>query len=133
MEEYIKNIKPVDVRKSRRKHLEAEASSKDYNGYRSLARSFIWAGNGLVPQASYMGSSMQQMATWLKVKHIVEAHRMVSEMKAMRPLIMDKKLDKVTREPIWTFSDVSHNISTRKSYGQTGTIAGLFIEGLKFV
>lgn len=83
----------------------------------------LWLGNGVLPPAAYASSAMQQRLSFLKVGHLIEANEMVREIKNLEPVVLFRRADTAAQTMLNTFSDASFNISTRKSYGQTGVIS----------
>lgn len=130
MDAFMESIEPLDITRARRKEHEDIATQHEYTAYRSLAGSIIWAGNGALPQAAFVGSLMQQTAPRLRVKDITEANKMLKEIRDLKPLISFRKLtSEVDNIDVWTFSDASFNIVTGRDYGQTGIITGLKVTG----
>lgn len=102
----------------------------EYDDYRSLLGSVIWAGNGTLPHASFVGSYMQQLAPRLRVGDLTEASKMLNKMRDLEPTIIFKRLTTpVEKVDVWTFSDASFNIVRGRGYGQTGIVTGLMSEG----
>lgn len=130
MNAYMGSIKPLDITRARRKQPNEKATPHEYKDYRSLAGSIIWAGNGAMPQAAYVGSFMQQVAPRLRVSDMTEANKMLKEIKDLNPQIMFRKLNsEIISIDVWTFSDASFNIVAGRDYGQTGIVTGLKIQG----
>lgn len=51
MEEYMRSIKMMEISRERRKQHTEKATKTDYDLYRSIDGSVIWAGNGEAPYA----------------------------------------------------------------------------------
>jgi len=75
MKTYVDSIKPVEINRARRKDARDKANPKEYTAYRSLAGEIVWAGNGALPHAAFVGSFMQQNAPTLRVEDITEAKK----------------------------------------------------------
>lgn len=88
MSDHVASIQSLIVSKDRRRKADEKASLKEYTDYRSLAGSIFWAGHGTPPQASLLGSFMQQNAPYLRVRYSTEANRMVKEVRDL-----DQKYD----------------------------------------
>lgn len=130
MDAYMQNLEGVEVDRVRRKQTEEKVSCEEYSSYRKLAGELIWAGNGCVPKASFVGSYLQQLAPRLKVSDLTNANRMLAEMKDLSATLLFKKLKSpVEKVEIQTFSDASFNISNSREYGQTGIITGVLVVG----
>lgn len=126
MQPFMESLKPIDMARSRRKQASDKATSREYQDYRSMAGSLIWAGNATLPQASYVASYMQQTAPKLRVHHVTEANKMLKELKDLNATITFKMMKKpAKRIEVWTFSDASFNIVAGRDYGQTGVVTGL--------
>lgn len=130
MTTYVNSIQPMDVTRNRRKEAEDKATEDEYQQYRSLSGSIMWAGNGTLPQAAFTGSFMQQKAPKLRVHDLTEGNKMLKELKDLNPTITFRKLRTgITKIDVWTFSDASFNIVSGRDYGQTGIVTGIRAEG----
>lgn len=130
MDTYMESIKPLNLPRARRKEAMDKATPQEYKAYRSLAGSIIWAGNGSLPQAAFVGSYMQQIAPRLRVQDLTEANKMLKEIRDLEPRIMFPILKAdVERLDVWTFSDASFNIVAGRDYGQTGIVTGIKVRG----
>lgn len=126
MSDYLNSIKPLEITRSRRKESDLRTTEKEYDAYRSLEGTIIWGGNGTLPQASFLASNMQQTAPKLKVSDVIEANKMLKELKDMQPTInLNKMKMYMNKVEVWTFSDASFNITSGREYGQTGIITGI--------
>lgn len=77
MEQYVQSIDSWDMTRETKEQHDEKASRHEYDAYRSLAASIIWAGNVTVPYASSIGSFMQQTATRLRVGDLTEPNKML--------------------------------------------------------
>lgn len=126
MFDYMAALRPIDIGSARRKMYDEKASKAEILEYRSLAGGMTWAGSGVLPQAAYMGSAMQQRVPQLRVRDLCEANGMLKEMKDLKPILSFPKVcDDVKSIRILSFSDASFNIGGSNQYGQTGIITGL--------
>lgn len=64
----------------RRKEATYKATENEYDGYRSLGGSTIWAGNGGLPQASLVASFKPHTAPKLRFQEIIEANKLLSNL-----------------------------------------------------
>lgn len=55
---YFKSIRRIEIFKARRKKLDKVVTPDKYNQYSTMEGSLIWAGDGVLPQASYVVSYM---------------------------------------------------------------------------
>lgn len=126
MQPFMESLKPIELPRSRRKQSSEKATNEEYQEYRSMAGSLIWAGNATLPQAGYVASYMQQTAPKLRVHHVTEANKMMKELRDLDATITFKKMKKPAKKvEVWTFSDASFNIVAGRDYGQTGVVTGL--------
>lgn len=131
MTAYLNTIKPMDITRNRRKEATEKATKDEYNKYRSMAGSIVWAGSGSLPHAAFTGSYMQQRAPTLRVQDLTEANKMLKELKDLTPIVRFRKLDSSIRAmDVWTFSDASFNIVSGRDYGQTGIVTGIMVESI---
>lgn len=70
MEEYVKNVSSIPMTRGRWKQQGERASAEEYEKYRSLAWTVIWAGHGALPQAAFVGSYIPGGSLDLQVKLI---------------------------------------------------------------
>ena len=125
MNGYMKELREISLSKERRKQLNENATESETTLFRSLAGTMLWLGKGVLPPAAYASSAMQQRLSNLKVGHVIEANDMVRDIKKLDPTLFFRQADQVKQAWVTTFSDASFNISSRKSYGQTGVICGI--------
>lgn len=123
MAEQMDQINIIPMAKSRRQQYNDKAKEAEYAIYTSPAGPVMWAGNGTLMQASFVGSYFQPNALYLKVHHIIEANKMVKEMKDLAPTMGLRKVSgNVKNIEIWNYSGDSFNISSGRDYRQTGLI-----------
>lgn len=126
MTRYMDQIQPIPLDKERKKQREEQASTSEVGVFRTLAGELIWVGCGVLPQATVIGSVMQQSIPRLTVHDLVEANAALKEMKDLRAVIVYPSVSSgVTEKSITTFSDAAFNISSHQAYGQTGVLTGL--------
>lgn len=87
MVSYLNRIKPRNIYSARRKQNAEKATEEEYYKYRSLSGSNVWAANGSFPQASFLGSHMQQFAPQLRVRDLTESNKMLKDIRDLDPVI----------------------------------------------
>lgn len=125
---YLERLKPILISRARRKQRTDKATEVELKQYRSLACTLMYLGNGVLPQASYVASLLQQMVTRVTVEQLCMANEMLNELLKLKPWITFKvppSIEKIQEVFICTFTDASFNQSTSSGYGQTGTLTGL--------
>lgn len=60
MVRYLERLNPVYLSRTRRKECNGRATAVELKQYRSLACTLMYLGNGVLPQAAYITSLMQQ-------------------------------------------------------------------------
>lgn len=93
MADYLNMIKPLHISRMRRKESDQNATQEEYDAYRSLLGSLMWAGNGTFLQASFVASQMQQTEPRLSIRDITEANKMLKELKDMNPTLTFNNVD----------------------------------------
>lgn len=125
MRSYMSQLTEISLTRERRKQPKEPASAVEITAFRSLAGTLLWLGKGVLPPAAYASSTMQQRLSMLKVGHLLEANEIVREIKKLKPVLLFRRTGTVIGAVITTFSDASFNITSRKSYGQTGLVSGV--------
>ena len=126
MQEYLDNIDEIQLSKPRQANKRCKAAHSEISSFRKLAGELIWIGGGALPQASYVGSLMQQRVPDLLVEHIIQANRTLKTLKHTQPIIRFKRPPgEIIAAEVVTFSDASFGITPNKTYGQTGIISGI--------
>lgn len=74
---YMRRLKPVQKSGSRCQEQEAKEVTREETEYRSLARTLMYLGAAITPQASFVTSRMQQRLGDLLVKHITDTSIML--------------------------------------------------------
>lgn len=110
--------------------MDSECSDKELTVYLSLAGTLgqMELGHGVLPQAAFAASYLQQSVGSLKVRHLVTANNVLREMKALSSGLRFPSTPSIQSSlPIHLcFSDASHGVS---AYGQTGYLSGVFLPG----
>lgn len=127
MNSYMKQFSEIPLSRYRRKQPKDKANEREMTEFRSLAGTLPWLGKGVLPLPAYNSSVLQQKLAFLKAGHLVEANAIVRDIKKLQHAIVFHQPTSVVNAILNTFSDASFNISSRKSYGQTGLISGLRI------
>lgn len=128
---YLERLKPITMSRARRKQRTDKATEIEIKQYRSLACTLMYLGNGVLPQASYITSSLQQMVSRVNVEQLSVANEMLKEMLKLKPWIQFKSpLGPTPIKEVFvsTFTDASFNQTSSSGYGQSGIITGLRIE-----
>lgn len=87
MESYLSKISYEPDIASLRADTGRRASTMEVKEYRELAGEMIWIGSAALPQAAYVGSSMQQRVPLLKESDLLSARGLLKEMRDLRPVI----------------------------------------------
>lgn len=104
------------------------ATEMEARSYWRLAGEMVWLGCEVLPQASVIGSVMQQKVPFLKVGDLLEGNKMLKEIQDLQPIVVFRKpCDEIQGKVVLTYSDAAFNISSRHSYGQTGLVRGLWM------
>ena len=127
MEKYTRRLKPLHISRSRRHEIDTRANEREVSEYRSLAGTLMYLGSGVVPQAALVTSRMQQRLGDLRVKHLIDANAMLSELTNVRPTICFLNPGPIRSVTLTTLSDASHG-GAEFDYGQSGIISGLKID-----
>lgn len=125
MHRYLERVKPIEVSRSRRKERDAPVTSSELTQYRSLACTLMYLGNGVLPQASYVTSALQQCLPGIRVRHLIEANEMTKELLELNPWIAFRKAVEVVKVMVCTFADAGFNKNRSRDYGQSGIVTGL--------
>ena len=126
MRSYITRLKPIELSRMRKKQNDDVATAEERTRFKSLAGTINFLGSGVLPQASFVASSMQQKTGRLLVRNIREANAMVSELTKLTPVVFFPRLQsEVSKACVYTFSDASFNIGASQSYGQSGLVTGI--------
>ena len=126
MEEYMERVKPIDISRERRKQQESPMTEQELEQYRGMSGMLNWAGRAAVPAACFIASDMQQKLASPRVRHLCSANGMLAELKKLAPRILYKAPSKPIVESFLAgFSDAAFNISSAKSYGQSGYVSGV--------
>lgn len=123
---YMERLKPITLSRQRRRQHHEPASDTEKRQYRSLAGTLLYLGNGVMPQASYVTSVLQQQISALKVRHLVDANNMLGEILQLDPTLTFLKPHNVNNALISSFSDASH--PRDRDYGQSGVLSGIRIQ-----
>lgn len=77
---YLERLKPILISRTRKKERSSPATELEIKQYRSLAATLMYLGNGVLPQASYATSALQQKIGKLIVEHLVMENEMLSDL-----------------------------------------------------
>ena len=124
MEEYLSTIQPIDIPRDRRKQQHELCTKREMKAFLGLTGSLNFLGHGVLPQASFMASHLQQCVGRLTVAHLCTANKCLQEIKSLRPMLLYKKPTSLESPTYLSFSDASQG---KTSYGQTGYLSGIFL------
>lgn len=92
--------------------------------YRSMAATVLYLGQGMLPQACFVVSNMQQKLGLLKVWDLVTANERVTELQKLQPLVSFCSPRNIRNVTVTTKIDTFH-CDSKETYGQTGFVTGL--------
>lgn len=93
----------------------------------SLAKTLLYLGQAVLPQACFKASKMQQRLRHLTVCSLITVIKMVSEFHKLHPLIFFCRPPDINNITITTITDASH-CGKNVTYGQTGLVNGLKVD-----
>lgn len=125
MKRYLERRKPIALSKERSKERKPLAKKLEIHKCRNFAGTLMYLGGGVLLQAAWVTSLMQQRLPRLEAQHVIDANMMVKELLVVLPYITYVKPRGVENVTTSTFSDVSH--CNTSSYDQTGLISGFLI------
>lgn len=126
MNSYMSKLQLMELSRERKKQVECDATPMELTEYRNRCGIILWLGNGVLPQASFVSSLMQQYVGKLKVGDIRRANEMIKEIRNLSPVICYRRPSQVvTNAEVCLFSDAAFNVTSSRDYGQTGLVAGL--------
>lgn len=119
------SLNPLDLFRSRIKESDHKSTEQLYATYRLLAGSIMCAGNGSVPQASFIATYIHQTASRLRGRDLTESKK-INNQRDLYPIFTFRKIDITAKDvEAWTFSYTSFNVSAKTDYGQTGIFIGI--------
>lgn len=125
MEKYIRRLKPLQVSRARRHEPAERTDEREEAEYRSLAGTLM-LGGGVLPQAAFVTSRMQQRLGDLRVKYLIDANAMLRELIQLPPIIKFVAPRNIQYATLVSLSDAS-NGGSEFDYGQSGIVCGLRI------
>ena len=125
MEEYMTKITKIDINRERRKQYDDVASPEELTRYQELAGQLNFLGHGILPQAGFAASYLQQFLGFLRVSHLVEGNKVLHEITSLKPKIKYIRPSSLTGMPRYLcFSDASQGSNW---YGQMGYLSGMHL------
>ena len=124
MDEYLLTIKPIELTRQRRKQQQALCTDQDKKDFLGLTGSLNFLGHGVLPQASFIASHLQQSLGHLTVGYLCTANKCLQEMRSLRPMLKYVQPTSIQSPTFVGFSDASQG---KTSYGQTGYVSGIHI------
>lgn len=123
--EYMEKIEGILLDRSRRKQFDSQVTSQELRDYQKLCGSLNFIGDGILPQASYVASYLQQNVPRLTVSGLVTANHLLRDLKTLDPSTTYRSPPNVEFAPAYlAFSDASMG---RSAYGQTGYLSGIYM------
>ena len=129
MDDYIEEIEPIALTRSRRKLQEASCNFEELRIIQKIAGPLNYLGHGILPPAWLFASRLQQFVGNLKVSHLFIANNALRSLKRLSPSLCYQstanKLDLCdSNVSVFAFSDAS---TGNTPYGQTCYISGLLL------
>ena len=124
MQEYLDTIKPLEISRSRRKEQKEKCTEAEVKAFLGLTGALNYLGLGIIPQAAYVASHLQQSVSRLTVAHLCIANKCLAEIKSMTPELFYEAPIEFHNPSYLAFSDASQG---KTSYGQTGYVSGIYI------
>lgn len=121
---YFNEIRSIEIPRFRRKDPTSKCTEDERTQFLSLTGSLNWLGHGVLPQASFAASYLQQMTGNLIVGTLVTANKVLQEIKQLKPEATMLSPTKTGDETYLAFSDASQG---KSCYGQTGYVSGIFL------
>lgn len=92
----------------------------------------IWIVSAVaLPQATHIGSAMQQRVQLVKSSDLLNVRGFLEEMRDLRAVIWFTAASKDDRATVLSFSEPAFNISESSWYCQTGILTGIFFGNAK--
>ena len=124
MQEYVDKILPIPISKERRRKSQEKCTPQELTAYRALAGSLNFLGHGVLLQASFAASNMQQSVGRLHVSNLITANQVLTELRSLSPILIFRSPTSLESAVYLAFSDASQGSG---SYGLTRYVSGLFL------
>ena len=124
MQEYADKIIPIEMSKEKRRQNQDMCSAPELTAYQALAGSLNFLGHGILPQAAFAASYLQQSVGLLKVADLINRNTLLAETKTLSPVLLSRTPSSLVNLSYLALSDASKGSS---SYGQTGYVSGLYL------
>ena len=125
MKEYLQTIQPLEIPHLRRKEHNSKCKKEEVSNFLGLTGSLNYLGHGILPQASFPASHLQQMVGRLTVSCMVTANKTLARIKSLDPSLVYRFPRLLLDFPSYlAFSDASQS---RGAYGQTDYISGVYL------
>ena len=123
MKEYMEKIEFPALSRERKKQFHERASPEELTAYLGLAESLNFLGHGVLPQASFAASYLQQAVGNLRVSDLISGSKVLNEQRGLTPQLKYCAPPMLDKDPSYLcFSDASHGST---SYEQTGYLSGI--------
>ena len=124
MREFLDKIKPLEISRSRRREQRERCTESEVRSFLALTGALNYLGLGIMPQAAFIASHLQQSVSRLTVAHLCTANKCLEEIKSLHPEILYATPEQFDNPSYLAFSDASQG---KTSYGQTGYVSGIYI------
>lgn len=88
MQEYVDNIVPIEVSKERRRQHQDKCATSELTAYQALTGNINFLGQGVLSQAAFAASCLQEAVGSLKVANITHGDNLLAEIKALSPILL---------------------------------------------
>ena len=84
-EEYMTKITKIDISRERGKQYDGVATLEELTRCQELAGQLNFLGHGILPQAGFAASYLQQFVGVLRVSNLVEGNKVLHEITSLKP------------------------------------------------
>lgn len=118
-------INQLEVSRTRRKEFDSSCTASERSDFLSVTGSLNFLGHGVLQQAFFAASYLQQRISKLRVWDLLLANQVLREVRSLTTVIHYARLPSLYLLPRYlAFSDASQG---KTSYGQTGYVSGLLV------
>ena len=107
MHEFLGKIKPLEISRNRRKQQTHRCTEEKVKDFLGLTGALNYLGLGIMPQAAYIASHLQQSVSRLTVAHLCTAKKCLAEIKSLSPKLTYQIPDDLDNPSFLAFSDAS--------------------------
>lgn len=124
IQKYLDKIQPQVIPPELRKQFNDACSLRELKHFQGLTGTLLFVGQGVLPQDSYIASSLKQCVGQLKVKDLVSANKILCELRLLTPFILFPVPSTWENPPYFDFYEAS---TGRSSYGKTDYISENYV------